>query len=300
MDDNPQTKAAPVTTQQLPRKKRFSVVGAVVTVLSLGTAGSTSYYSWDLYNQNKGLEGEKTQLSDQLSDQQKEIADLRVTADDLDNKLAGCQDQIDIQATALGTKTKELETTTVALNVCQASVSDLQAQKAKAEAEVKELDAFTEKFKKLIDTGKLVVEFRRGQMIVELPSSILFASGSAELSPEGELAISEVAAVLKTVPKRRFIVAGHTDNLQPSKDDIFKTNWALSTARALTVTEVLIKKGMKPSRLVAAGYAEYAPIAKNTTPAGRQKNRRIEIIVEPDLSNLEELAEKEEPPKEKK
>jgi chemotaxis protein MotB len=282
MDDDSQTKPA-----LNPMKRKVPASLAVLVVAGLGGA---SYYSWGLYNHNSKLSGE-------LNEQQKTSTKLGDLSADLNTKLASCQEELDLQTTALNTKTKEVETTSVALTMCRGSVSDLKSQKEKAEAQLKEQDAFTEKFRKLIDTGKLVVEFRHGRMIVELPSSILFSSGSAELSPEGEEALADVATILKTVPKNRFIIAGHTDNTPPGKNDKFESNWELSTMRALTVTEVLIKKGMKPTKLAAAGYGEFSPIAKNSSAAGRQKNRRIEIIVEPDLSDIEDLADKEDPPK---
>jgi chemotaxis protein MotB len=188
--------------------------------------------------------------------------------------------------TKLTSCTEEAERAKAELLTCRSDVSDLEQQQQEAEAQRKEFDAISEKLRKLIDTGKLEVELRRGQMVVKLPAAILFASGSAELSLEGEEALAELAAVLKAVPRRRFIVAGHTDNIPLSKDDTFKSNWELSAARAVSVLTVLIAKGMKPQNLIAAGYGEYSPVASNGTPAGRQKNRRIEIIVEPDLSKL--------------
>ena len=116
-------------------------------------------------------------------------------------------------------------------------------------------------------------------MIVAMPASVLFDSGSADLSDDGKKAVVEVARVLVNVPRRRFIVGGHTDNVPAVKE--YKSNWALSTARAVTVLEALMRAGMDPTRLVAAGYAEYDPVAPNATSEGKQKNRRIEISLEP-------------------
>jgi hypothetical protein len=87
----------------------------------------------------------------------------------------------------------------------------------------------------------------------------------------------------------RELLAGHTDNVRLGKDDKFHSNWELSTARAVKVTELLVEKGVRPSNLVAAGYGEYDPVVSNATKTGRQKNRRIEIILEPQLSK--ELAQ---------
>jgi chemotaxis protein MotB len=122
-------------------------------------------------------------------------------------------------------------------------------------------------------------------MIVELPAQVLFPSGSAELTADGRKALGEVAKILRSMPRRRFIVAGHTDNV-PVSTDRFASNWELSSARAVEVTAEMIRGGLRPEQLVAAGYSEHDPVARNTSDAGRQKNRRIEIILEPRLAPL--------------
>jgi len=137
----------------------------------------------------------------------------------------------------------------------------------------------------MIDSGRLDVTFRRGRMIVELPAQVLFPSGSSELTGDGGKALADVAKVLRSLRSRRFIVAGHTDNI-PVATPQFKSNWELSTARAVEVTKELVRGGLRPEQLVAAGYSEYDPVARNSNEKGRQKNRRIEIILEPRLAPM--------------
>ncbi|HEU4534329.1 MAG TPA: OmpA family protein, partial [Polyangiaceae bacterium] len=88
-----------------------------------------------------------------------------------------------------------------------------------------------------------------------------------------------------------WMIAGHTDN-RPVTEAKYKNNRELSTARALNVTEYLIKSGMKPNTLVSAGYAEFDPVGNNGTPAGRQENRRIEIVLLPNIEELPRLLDK--------
>jgi chemotaxis protein MotB len=121
--------------------------------------------------------------------------------------------------------------------------------------------------------------------VVNLPAQVLFDSGSAELTEDGEAALKEVAKILRTVRNRRFMIGGHTDNQKIVKAD-FDSNWELASARAIVVTKALIKAGLPPKNLVAAGYSQYAPIASNASDVGRQKNRRIEIILEPFLKDI--------------
>jgi chemotaxis protein MotB len=94
--------------------------------------------------------------------------------------------------------------------------------------------------------------------------------------------------VLAGMADRHFLVAGHTDNV-PIKTHKFRSNWELSTQRAVEVTRLMVEGGMKPSQLGAAGYADFDPAASNDTPDGQKQNRRIEIVVEPNLSELPSL-----------
>ena len=134
----------------------------------------------------------------------------------------------------------------------------------------------------MISTGKLEVTFRRGRMIVQLPEKVLFPSGSADLTKDGKEALKQVAKILRKVANKRFIVAGHTDNV-PISNEEFASNWELPVARAVNVAKSLVSTGLSARRLSAAGYAQFDPIATNSTAAGRQRNRRIEIILEPRL-----------------
>lgn len=173
-----------------------------------------------------------------------------------------------------------------ALDASRSELAELRAQHEEAEKRVAALKSLTEKFRKMIDSGKLQVVLRHGRMVVKLPAGILFASGSAEISKEGKDALREVAAVLKQVPDRRLMVAGHTDNVPVVQPSPFKNNLELSTARALNVAEQLVASGLPAARLVAAGYAEHEPVRENSTEPGRHENRRIEIVLLPNISEL--------------
>jgi chemotaxis protein MotB len=146
-----------------------------------------------------------------------------------------------------------------------------------------------ERFNKMIASGKLRVKIVRGRMVVELSENILFDSGKAELKTEGQQALTEVAAVLSSINDRDFQIAGHTDNI-PIKSAKFPSNWHLSTARAVTVAAHLAANGVSETRLSAAGYADTQPAAPNDTPEGRQQNRRIEIVLMPNLDELPDMS----------
>lgn len=138
------------------------------------------------------------------------------------------------------------------------------------------------KFKSLIDAGRLSVRIDRGRMVIQLPQDILFSSGSATVGQDGRQTLAEVAGVLADLPDRKFQVEGHTDNV-PISTDRFPSNWELSTARALSVVRLLVAGGVNPADLSGAGYGEFQPVASNDDAAGRKRNRRIEIVMLPNL-----------------
>lgn len=188
-------------------------------------------------------------------------------------------------------KLKEVsETSSAELELARRRMEELQRMQEASEARLKQFRGLVSKFQKMITDGKLAVEVRNGRMVVKLPDDILFDPGKTELKPAGKEALGEVARILATVSDREFRVAGHTDNV-PIRSKRFRSNWELSTARALEVLRILREAGMDASRLSASGYADQAPIADNSTDEGRRKNRRIEIILEPNIAELPNLDE---------
>lgn len=173
----------------------------------------------------------------------------------------------------------------------EATVAELEELRRQRDAQEQRLAAYRqlqEKFRALVDSGRLQIGFRNGQMVVKLPSSILFPSGSDKLSTAGQSALADVTAILLEFKDRRFLVAGHTDNV-PIKTRTFRNNWVLSTARAVAVLEFMIDKGMPAASVAAAGYGAEDPVAANDSDANKELNRRIEIILVPNLSELPQL-----------
>ena len=123
------------------------------------------------------------------------------------------------------------------------------------------------------------VEEAQEGFVIKLPASLLFKPGSATIENQDALLfLKRMALIIETLPKDLEInVQGFTDNIGPSSSSPFKDNWELSTARAISVLHELVLDGVDPSRLSAAGYAQYKPIATNATETGRAKNRRVEI-----------------------
>ncbi len=163
-------------------------------------------------------------------------------------------------------------------------LEELRKAQAAAEARAALYAELLKRLKSMVDAGELAIELREGRMVLKLPSDVLFDSGKADLKKAGKSTLEGVAAALKTVP-RRFQVAGHTDD-EPIKLSPYASNWELSTARALRVVSYLLTLGMEPQSLSAAGYGEFDPVAPNTTPEDRAKNRRIEITLQPQIAEM--------------
>jgi chemotaxis protein MotB len=228
----------------------------------------------------------KAQVEEQLKTAQDDRDAEKKRADDLDKKLNDLLAQLKLTAEDMEKFKNQLNGAETTLKSTAAELEELRKQRAEAEKRLAAFKAITAKFQAMIDSGKLKVTTRGGQMIVQLPAGILFASGKADLSKDGEAAIAEVAVILKEFSDRRFLIAGHTDNERLSKSSKFNDNWELSSARAITVTRALITGGVAPKNVSAAGYAEFDPVAENDTDENKQKNRRIEIILLPNINEL--------------
>lgn len=227
----------------------------------------------------------RTEMTGKLTTEGARSASLEKALADEQAKSASLEQQrVDLEA-RIATLLKDKSSLDASVAQMQLALKDLEARKAQADARIAEFKALLSKFQAMIDAGKLKVKIVNGRMVVELASDILFASGSAGLSKDGETAIAEVAGVLASIADRQYQVEGHTDDV-PIHTDRFPSNWELGAARAVTVVQALEKGGVPVSRLSAASYAENHPVMPNKTPDGKSANRRIEIVIVPDLSQL--------------
>ena len=135
-----------------------------------------------------------------------------------------------------------------------------------------------------IDDNQVKVEMLEKGLVITFVSEVLFASGKADLRDDSLAKLSKVASVLTTtVSDLNVGIEGHTDNV-PIKHSGWKSNWELSTARALSVLHYLEdKEKIAPNRLSATGYGEFRPVTSNATNEGKQKNRRVEIVILPKI-----------------
>jgi chemotaxis protein MotB len=258
-----------------------------LALLGIGGCGALGYYYWELRTQHL--------------EQRDAMATVQTTADECASKLEPALASVQTCEAAreeegkrlddLGQAQKKMEADLQATSGELVSLRELKVHAEKRAAAFEQLKA---QLKEMIDSGQLEVNRREGRLIVQLPAEVLFASGSADLSEDGKVALIKLSAVLEKMPDRKFMVAGHTDALAPMKGSKFRNNWDLSTARAVNVTELLVTAKINPKNLVASGYGEFAPIASNDTESGRKKNRRIELVLLPNIEELTAFDEEDE------
>lgn len=167
------------------------------------------------------------------------------------------------------------------------TIGELRRYREAAEESLEVYRKLLRDLRSLTDAGALEVRIRDGRMIIVLPSDVLFDSGSAAISSEGRDTLERVGAVLGGV-ERKFQVEGHTDS-QPIRGGRYQSNWELGAARAIGVARLIMSGGVPAERISAATFGESRPVASNEDSEGRRKNRRIEIVVVPELNVLEEL-----------
>ena len=150
--------------------------------------------------------------------------------------------------------------------------------------------ALEKSLSKEISEQKVSLGIEEKGLVITFVDSVLFDSGKVKLRSAASKILDKVVKVCRRqVADREIGIEGHTDN-QPIKYSGWKSNWELSTARATSVLHYLVKKDISPERLSATGFGEFRPVTTNKTAEGRQKNRRVEIVILPEkISRVKEL-----------
>ena len=245
----------PISPARAGRAKRLGVVATLGLLLGAGCVTSGTY----------------EELVAKQNQTQQALEQARSRASSLESDLAS--------ATSRGS---ELAGTVEEKN---RALAELRARQAQAQERIAKYGELTAKFRALVDAGKLKVSVVDGRLVVQMQTDVLFGSGSAALSGDGRRAVEEVGALLASLADRRYQIEGHTDNV-PIRTKSFPSNWELAAARAITVVQAMVAQGLAPDRVSAVSYGETHPIADNESSEGRAQNRRIEIVVVPDLSLL--------------
>jgi chemotaxis protein MotB len=136
----------------------------------------------------------------------------------------------------------------------------------------------------------LTVEQRNGKIYVSMEAKLLFPKGSTSVDPQGQKALIELAKVLQDQKDLEILVEGHTDTDKLSGNGPIKDNWELSVMRATAVVKIMLgNSGIDATQITAAGRGEHIPVDKGETEEAKAKNRRIEVILTPNLDELFEI-----------
>ncbi len=222
-----------------------------------------SYYK-NLLNNSGKLNRDLAQQKDQLFAIQENLENTRKLNDSLSFSLAEREKKV-----------KELE---LVLSNKDKAVKDLKDRISNALLNFKEND--------------LTVKVKNGKVYVSLAEQLLFGSGSIEVDKKGVVALQQLAKAIKDQQDIQIVIEGHTDNVPISKKSAYmQDNWDLSVMRATSITKIRTGAGVSSKQVTAAGKGEFYPLAANDSPQNRQKNRRTEIIITPNLDELFKILE---------
>ena len=176
-----------------------------------------------------------------------------------------------------------------ALNEREMQIKNLESEIARQDSIANRLNKVLREALLGFDGDELTTEIKNGKIYISMSDKLMFQSGKANVQEKGKEALKALAGVLTKNKEFQILVEGHTDNV-PIKTAQYSDNWDLSVARATSMVRILQDEhNLSPDRLTASGRGEYEPKASNETAAGKAKNRRTEIILSPDLTEVMEL-----------
>lgn len=231
-----------------------------------------------LQNKHKNLDESynvlSTQSSKKLAEQSQKNQELLVQLEEKERKLA-------IESDRLAKLQNELAERSNQINELQGLIDAKEAQMQQLK------NAISSALLSFEGKGLTVVQ-KNGKIYVSMENKLLFDSGSWAVGSEGKNAVEQLAGVLSKNPDINVLIEGHTDNV-PYTGATVIDNWDLSVKRATAIVRILQNKGVNPTQITAAGRSEYVMVGSNATPEGKAKNRRIEIILAPNLDEISKL-----------
>jgi chemotaxis protein MotB len=245
------------------------------------------------------LESEHAQEKREHAQAEEELDRIRQHVLDLTAQLEKMGVDVNELSARLQQEGTEKERLAADLEQMRLALEEYKRRAAQLEKIRARFDELRKKLEKLTNLG-LKVSIRHNRMVISLPGDVLFASGQDNLRKEGLDVLTAVAEVIRTdkqLSQRYFQVAGHTDDRPLRAGTRFGDNWGLSAMRARRVLLFLVTPvggkepggGLDPRRLHAAGYGETDPVATNATDEGRQQNRRVELVLMPDVEEMLDL-----------
>jgi len=265
----------------------------------------------------ENLRLDSARINNELVSCQKKYDNLSTTYDLLTSKSSrymaekaketkGLLEQLEKTQSELFAKEDELNKSTANLEEKERKLIDSQNELELRSLRVAELEAIINRKDSMVTALKqkiskaliglegdgLTIVQRNGKVYISLEEDLLFASGKYEINKSGKEALDKLSDVLSYQKDLEILVEGHTDSIPLSGRGLVKDNWDLSVMRATSVVKRLTSNSnLDPTQLIAAGRSEFVPIASNSSSDGRSNNRRIEMILSPNLDDLFKLLE---------
>jgi chemotaxis protein MotB len=226
----------------------------------------------------KGSESEIKRLMDELQVSQKDLQQREADLNKLSSDITARKSELDRVQQELEQRNKRLAELEKGLQEQQAAVASLRKKVSDA------LLGF--------ENQGLTVTQKNGKVYVSLEEKLLFKSGSIIVDPKGVTALKKLSGVLEQNPDINVMIEGHTDDVPVMTGSAYKDNWDLSVLRATSIVRILLQgTNINPQRFTTAGRSQYLPVDGAKTAEARQKNRRTEIILSPNLEELYKLIE---------
>lgn len=271
-----------------------TVAAAVVMLISTSCTSNKKYTA---------LQGQYAELASKYHESQVALAECNAKAKSLDDMLTDARKTNDDLKRSYSALQGSLNQSIAQNSQGNVNISKLVDQINESNAYIKQLVdaksksdsllmALTNKLTRSLDKDELRdvdVKVLKGVVYISLADNMLFKSGSYEISDRAMETLSKIAKIIKDYKSYDVLVEGNTDNVPISRQNI-RNNWDLSALRASSVVQVLQNDfDIDPSRLSAAGRGEYHPVTDNDSEVGKQRNRRTEIIITPQLDQFMEL-----------
>lgn len=227
-----------------------------------------------------------------MAEKAKETKELLGQLETTQSELFAKEDQLNKSTLELEEKERKLLDSQNELELRSLRVAELEAIINRKDSMVTALKQKISKALIGLEGDGLTIEQRNGKVYISLEEDLLFASGKYEINQTGKQALDKLSDALSYQKDLEILVEGHTDSIPLSGRGLVKDNWDLSVMRATSVVKRLTSNtNLDPTQLVAAGRSEFVPISSNLTSEGRGENRRIEMILSPNLDDLFKLLE---------
>ena len=269
-------------------KKTFLVITMAAATMLI-TSCSSKKELLACQEENKALQTNYTDTKEKLAASTARVASLEKQLAQAENTNAALQNALDKSLSNASQNNVSIEKLVDQINESNKYIRHLVEVKSKSDSLNMVLTNNLTRSLSKEELKDVDVQVLKGVVYISLADNMLYKSGSYEISDRASETLSKIAKIIKDYKDYDVLIEGNTDNV-PIKRENIRNNWDLSCLRASSVVQALQNQyGVDPKRLTAGGRGEYNPLQSNTSEAGKQRNRRTQIIITPKLDEFMEL-----------